>query len=181
MISFDQGAMRITLAAMRNVGVTEKAVAQQAVAAAGKVFHAKVRQNISLTDHSLQDLADMGHPYAARHGAIRIHGSGSESLATPSARVHRQSGKLLQALKSEPAPTQPGWRVGFDTSVAPHAVFVVSGTRVMLPRDVVWDTANGRLTKLEMMRAIVTVLGKKLRTQGSVRIGAGGAGSGSGV
>ena len=33
----------------------------------------KIKANVSMRDHSLQDLADLDHPYARRHGSIRIH------------------------------------------------------------------------------------------------------------
>ena len=33
-----------------------------------------VKGNVSMRDHTLEDLARMDHPYARRHGSIRIHG-----------------------------------------------------------------------------------------------------------
>lgn len=45
---------------------------------------------ISLSDHSLADLAKMGHPYGFKHPAI-IH--------DPDEMVHRQTGEYLDALK----------------------------------------------------------------------------------
>jgi hypothetical protein len=33
----------------------------------------RIKANISLRDHTLQDLAALDHPYARRHGSIRIH------------------------------------------------------------------------------------------------------------
>lgn len=178
MITFDQGALRVTLSNLRRVGATEPQIAQRACKEAGTVLHAKIKQNISLTDHSLDDLRDLDHPYARRHGGIRIHAGGSTSLKTPSNRVHKQSGDLLAALHSEQGPATPGWRVWLDAGAAPQAAFVVLGTRVMLPRDVLWDTAEGRLTQKDMLRAIVRVLGKEFRTQGSMRVGGGGVGPG---
>jgi hypothetical protein len=170
-ISFDQGALKFTILAMNNLVVQERVAAQAAVAAAGRVLHDKAKQNISLRDHSQDDLDRFGNPYARRHGSIRIHTGGSGSIANPAFRVHAQGGDLLRALKHGAPGPQPSYRVWLDESVAPHAKFVVEGTRHMLARDVLWSTAAGTLTRRDMMRAVVTTLGKRLRTQSIIRIG----------
>ena len=179
MITFDAGALRVVLRSMNRATATERQAAVQSVDAAGRVLRDLIRQNISLRDHTLADLAREGHPYARRHGAIQIHGSGSKALNDPRNRVHTQSGAMLGALRSGPVAGGLGYRIGIDTTAAPHAEAVIRGTKVMLPRDVLWDTATAPDVRVRMMRAIVRVLGKKLRTQGSVRFGSGGAGPGS--
>lgn len=179
MISFSAGALSVVLFNMKQVGVTEKQAAIQAVEAAGRVLRDLVKQNISLTDHSLADLAAEGHPYARRHGGIKIHQKGTKALTDPANRVHRQSGKLLSALKAGSTNRGLGYRVELDPSVAPHAAHVILGTRVMLPRDVIWDTAAAPDVQKRMMRAMVGVLGKKLRTKGGIRFGGGGPGPGA--
>lgn len=181
MISFDAGSLRVVLSAMSTKIATEKTAARAAVLGAGRVLRDLVKQNISLTDHSLQDLAAEDHPYARRHGAIRIHRSGSKALNNPSNRVHVQSGTLLGALKAGPTTGGLGYRIEFDTGRAPHAAYVIQGTKVMLPRDVLWDTATAPDVQRRMMRAIVTVLGKELRTQGAVRFGGAGRPPGMGA
>jgi hypothetical protein len=182
-ISFDSGSMRVVLRSMNTALATEKKAARYAVAAAGRVLRDAVKQNISLTDHSLADLRREGHPYARRAigggtiNQIRIHTKGTKSLTNPALRVHKQEGNLLDALQAAPTHGGLGYRVELDPNIAPHAAFVVLGTKVMLPRDVLWATAEAPFIQQKMMTAIVTVLGKKLRTQGGIRFGGGGGGS----
>ena len=95
------------------------------------VLDAAVTRNISLTDHTLKDLADMGHPYSRRSGT---------SLHDPNYQVHRQSGDLLRGKFSgvETANIISGtldaaaW-VGIQG--VDYAVHLVFGTSKMLPRD----------------------------------------------
>ncbi|MBU6287601.1 MAG: hypothetical protein KGS10_05510 [Chloroflexi bacterium] len=171
MMRFDAGSLRTTIVNMGRLEGAERIAATAAVGAAGLELHAAIKDNISLRDHSLDDLAAMGHPYARRHGAIQIHRTGGGgTLANPENRVHTQSGALLGALRHGPTgTTTPSYRVWLDPAAAPHAVHVVYGTKVMLPRDVLWDTARGPATQKRMMRSIVRVFGKVLRTQGGLR------------
>ena len=93
-----------------------------------------IKSNISLTDHSLSELADMDHPYASRHGAIQIH-------QEKPWQVHTQSGRMLGALmsgfqKASAASgrlVSSGW-AGINEAAAPHALHVEYGTSKMLPR-----------------------------------------------
>lgn len=169
MLKFDAGALKLTMAAFRLTAAQERVAGRKAVEAAGRVLRDLVKQNISLTDHTLADLAAMGHPYARRHGSIQIHRSGSNALANPENRVHTHTGRLVSSLRSGPTPNGLGYRVELDPKVAPHAAYVLSGTRLMLPRDVIADTAAAPDVKRRMLRAVVTVLGKELRTQASIR------------
>lgn len=169
MIQFEAGSLRTTMLSLRNMGKNGRLATIAAAKSAGTVLGAAVKRNVSLHDHSLQELADKGHPYARRHGSIGIHTSGSKSIGNPAFRVHTQKGTLLSALQSGPVAGGLGWRVELDAGIAPHAVFVVSGTRVMLARDVVWSTAGAPYVQTQMMREIVTTLGKRLRLQGAVR------------
>lgn len=84
-----------------------------AIADAGAYFDKQVKKNISKTDHTLADLARMGHPYARFNtgsvvGAI-LRGAGKKSqrgwlaskkIHSPSYLVHKQSGGLLDAFYS---------------------------------------------------------------------------------
>jgi hypothetical protein len=176
MISFDAGALRVVLRSMNTAQGTERKAASAAVLAAGRLLRDLVKQNISLRDHTLAELAALDHPYARRHGAIQIHQRGSKAIGNPANRVHTQSGRMLGALRSGSTANGLGYRVEIDTGAAPHAVFVIRGTKVMLPRDVLWDTATAPDVRRRMMREVVRVFGKGFRTQGSVRFGAGGTG-----
>lgn len=181
-MTFDAGALRVTLLAMQGVRGGERAAARASVDAAGAVLRDILKQNVGLRDHSLADLAGMDHPYARRHGKISIHTKGTKAIGHPEFRVHSQSGDLLSAVRGTPTSSAAGvgYRVGLDAGAAPHAVFIVGGTRVMMPRDVVWDTADAPDVRRRMMREIVRVLGKGLRSKGGVRFGSrGGPGPGA--
>lgn len=169
MFTFDAGALSVTILTLHKLGISERQAAVAATNAAGKVLEAKIRQNISLTTYTLADLARMDHPYARRHGSIRIHRKGSTALLRPENRVHTQGGSLLSSLQSSKGSGQPSFRVWLDRGIAPHAVYVVGGTRVMLPRDVLWDTARAPAVQKKMMLAITKKLGKMLRTGAALR------------
>ena len=96
--------------------------------------------------------------------------SSSKYIANPAFRVHTQSGAMLRSLKgSMQSGSTPQYRLEFDTGVAPHAAYVVEGTRVMLPRDVLWSTSMAKPVQVEMMRGIVKALGKQFRTGATIR------------
>lgn len=170
MMGFTAGSLRATILAMNTLSVSERRAAQLAASSAGRILHQKIKQNISLSDHSLADLRAMDHPYARRHGTIQIHRTGSRSIANPAFRVHTQSGTMLSALRQAPTPTGLGWRVWIDESVAPHARHVIYGTKVMLPRDVLHSTAEAVDVRRALFREIVRTLGKRLRTQAAIRV-----------
>ena len=99
---------------------------------ARRILDKAIEKNISLQDHSLEDLAAMGHPYAVR---------APQAIHEPGYQVHTQSGELLGAKYSgtDPASVNGGRLsatafVGIRESVR-HAFFVVYGTSKMVPRD----------------------------------------------
>jgi hypothetical protein len=171
MIKFDAGALRVTILSMNAFGITETRAATAAAKSAGLMLHKIVKQNISLHDHSPEALATKDYPYAARHGAIHLHESGSKALVHPEFRVHAQTGKLQSSLRSAPLARGIGWRVELDPGIAPHAKFVVQGTKVMLPRPVLDDTAQAPDVKRRLLKDIVKTLGSKLRTKAMLRVG----------
>ena len=97
----------------------------------------QVTKNLSRDDYSLQDLADLDHPFASRHG-----GEGRK-VYEPYWMVHKRSGKLLRSKKSGTVKAsitsgtlEASAFVGLDPSRAPHAEYVVFGTSRMIPRPV---------------------------------------------
>lgn len=162
--------------ALRSCTVFEKFAAGRAMDEAGAVLLSALKTNVSARDHTARDLAKLDHPYAARHGAIRIHKGSSEFLAKGTSLVHSQSGALLAAtyLTTTGTLSTSGVRVGIDDNRAPHARFVVQGTRVMLPRDVVNDTANAPGTQRAIMRTVVKVFGAEFKAQAGIRFTAAG-------
>jgi len=92
-------------------------------------------------------------------------------IGHPEFRVHTQTGTLLGATKGRMASTSPPrYRLEVDKSVAPHATDVIMGTKIMLGRDVVWDTATAKGTRVSMLKAAIRLLGKGLKTKAALRI-----------
>jgi hypothetical protein len=163
MIRVKVGGVAATIQAMRLVRTTEQAVKDRVVEAAGSTLLRYVRMTGGIKDgHGQPELDALDNPYATRHGSIQ-----EAALGHTGWWVHSQSGQLLRALRG--APMGASYLVFADTSVAPHAQAVIQGTRVMFARDFIWITANLRPVRIEMMRAMVRVLGKELRTKAHVR------------
>ncbi len=158
--------LEVTVLEMRNSGLSAKDAAAFALKAAGKVLFRQVRKRMSLRDHSLADLAQMGHPYAKRWPTIKVH------TKLPW-QVHRQSedNSLRDALKGEFSIDGAGmhYDVFVDLNQAPHGEYVIGGTKVMHPRDVIWESSQEPKVNDKMMREIVKVLGKKLRSKSGLR------------
>lgn len=118
----------------------------------------EITKNISLTDHSLKDLADLGHPYR----------TGGDGLHSPNWQVHKQSGKLLSSKYSGTVDASINGRtltasafVGLDDSKAPHALNVVFGTSKMIPRPVLVRSrdkiADAQVKKIQSTLKDITV------------------------
>ena len=164
-MTLNMGAVQATLIALQHSTGDVEEAGRAALAAGAQVLLKAARKVLALTDHKPVDLARLDHPYAVRHGRILIHKS------TPW-KVHTQSGALLRALKDAAydAQTGPAHMVYLDASQAPHALYVVQGTRNMLPRDPLWTgTALQPPVQRATMQAVIKVLGKELRTKLGVR------------
>lgn len=136
------------------------------------VAHTAIQRNVTRKDYTLEQLADMDHPYAKRHASIRVH-PGQTYL------VHMQQGRLASSLSSS-VRRRPGGagggarsvaRIGFERGPPLYAKFVVVGTRIMHGRSVLEQTALLPEVKQQMMRAVVTTLGQNLRSQAGIRFG----------
>ena len=170
-IRINPASLRFTILAIGNQRVSLRQASRTAVRAAGLVFRDAALRNISLTDHTLDDLRKLDHPYARRHGSIQIHaGGGGGWILDGRQQVHRQSGNMVRALKAaERTGPTIAYDVWLDVAGAPEIRDVLQGTRRMLPRDPLWQTALAPKTIEEMRRAILSALGKSLRSQAVVR------------
>jgi hypothetical protein len=119
--AFEQGFLRHVNTLMRSIATD---------------LRARVDANSGLTDHTLQALAVLDHPYARRHGeqGLPIH--------QPMYLVHRQSGALARATFHGTAEAtvsggtlSASAHAGVAEDRAPHAAYVVFGTSRMIPRD----------------------------------------------
>jgi len=100
-----------------------------------KVMDAEVTKNMSLTDHTQADLDAMGNPYAKKHGPEGFH------IHDPWWQVHTQTGELLGSKRSGTVDARFNFGsikaaayVLLDEGEAPHAMDVIYGTSVMVPR-----------------------------------------------
>lgn len=179
MIQVNTASFRLTAVGLNQAIRDAPYIRSRVVEEAGRRYFAECQAHISLRDHSLSDLAALDHPYARRHGFIqgwklkhkkKLAGFFGDSMVhtEPMGRKGRkQTGRLRRSLKQHPV--DGGWRVLFDVGAAPHAEAVVSGTKLMLPRDVLWLTGLDRGTQRKMMIAVVRVLGKEFRTKSAIR------------
>ena len=101
-----------------------------------------MREHTGWFDHSLQELARMGHPYSRSggSGAKPPHGPYDIHVQFNVTRGWVESSHLLsEALFKEMKISRSGQevlaKVGVDTTKAPHAIFVIDGTRYMIQRD----------------------------------------------
>lgn len=163
-IGMDPKSLSMTIHALNQTSVTIHEAGYAAARAAGAILFTEVRKNAMLTDHSPGDLAEMDHPYARRHGKIR-----ADRLGHPGHQIHTRSGAFLRAIKFRAGKgVAPYYDVYLD-GAAPHIRYVVQGTRVMLPRDVIGVTSRDPLVKQRMMQMVTLVLGKGLRSQALLR------------
>lgn len=178
-MTVDVGSFRATLITLSEMSMDLETAARPALAASAQVILAQARRVLSLTDHTLKDLARLDHPYALRHPRIKIH------QANPW-KVHTHSGQLLRALRDTAYDAQqgPGHVVYLDPTVAEHVQYVIEGTKKMHPRDPMWaGTALQPRVQAAALAAMVRVLGKGLRSKLGVRVhtGAGARTSGMAV
>ena len=163
----EQESFRMTIIALGKASVDMKKAARLSAKAAGAVLLERVKSNASRTDHSAADLARLDHPYARRHGAIKSGVLGPDYRKRPYM-VHKRTGAFLSSFKGKSLSSPIGYEIE-ARPVVPWVRYVIQGTRVMLGRDIIWETAHEKETKKAMMAAIVYVLGKGLRAQAAVR------------
>jgi len=153
-----------------------------AVAVAGNQLRRAIIQNISIppiggspATHKAA-LRRLGHPYSTRFRKPQIKPSGGfPGFGKRELLVHTVSGRMRSAVRGVLARSGGGrstaaYQVNFDSSVAPHAKYVVHGTKVMLPRDILRATAADPAVRQMLRRTVVRVFGKTFRTQSALRI-----------
>lgn len=116
------------------------------------IMDEEVTKNISLTDHSLKDLAKLDHPYSLRH---------PQQLHDPNYLVHTQGGGLLESKQSgsggasiDDGILKATAFVRLDTDQAQYAAYVVYGTSKMIPRPVLMESRDNVVPEvLEYMKS----------------------------
>ena len=165
-IKAPKDAFKLTIIALGNARVSAKVAGRAAMGAAGAAVLKRVKDNTSKAPPA--SMAALGHPYARRHGEIQVSRLGAAYRDEPYI-VHKRSGKFSGAISGGMVSSDPPvFEIKASTNV-PWVKHVIQGTRVMLPRDVIWGTAHHPKTRKAIMRGVVTVLGKEMRLQAAVR------------
>jgi hypothetical protein len=169
MLRLNRRSLQKCLRALDRVSVAADKAALAAVSGGGFELFGVIKQNMSLKDHTLQELAEKDHPYASRHGSIQIHRSGTQSLANPEFRVHTHSGKLLRSLKTFQHENSAGpkrFSILADRGVAEHAEYVLLGTKIMLARNVFDSAAAAPKTRQAVDKRVSNTLKGRLAKVG---------------
>jgi hypothetical protein len=120
---------------------TETAKMNVKLAAAGVIVETAVKNQASLTDHTLKQLADMGHPYSRRYGVDS--GPHADDI------VHSQSGKLLANIeKNENLNTiHSVVEVGVSEDKVPYIKDLITGTK-QRPRNFIGKAFRNSLGEI---------------------------------
>lgn len=172
----DKRAINVTIRNFRGSRQRMRRAQEVAIALAGSRMTAAIKANVTIPPIGgsarthRNALARLGHPYATRYPAIQIKPSGGvPGFAKPELKVHTVSGQLASAISGSFDRSSLTYEVKADTARAPHLRYVIQGTRVMLPRDILWETASSPQVRKAMLKAIVLVLGRVFRTQAQIR------------
>jgi len=149
-------------AALRRAGKSARTGAGRGVARAGQSLIAAVKENMSLTDHTQEDLTRLGHPYSVNRypEGIQIHQGSSGTMRDTSKSVHKQTGELLRSIagRVERSDTQMRYRLSANESIAKHARYVLAGTKIMHERNVFEETAYATEVSSGIKEAIVSAI-----------------------
>lgn len=157
---FDPNSLKLSIAQFQGAMAQFKANGRGGMEQAARVFALHVQRNITERDHSIRDLARMDHPYAKRHKQIKpIHNNASH-IRDGRHIIHTRSGKLASALKVAARGDKHGvdYLVHIDPAVAPHIRHVLKGTKKMLPRYPIQETAMSPVVQAEIRTTIILFL-----------------------
>ena len=166
-ITMDAGSLRMTVIRLKGQKQKIKEASNKALSAAGQILYDEIYAIASYRDHSLTQLAALDHPYAKRHGRIQIHTRNSNIVHIQGKR--KRSKHLAKNIQHKLYKGKREYHVWINERRVPYAKYIVEGTKVMLQRNFLWDTMNARKTKKKMMKAVVRVMGKEMRTKVAVR------------
>jgi hypothetical protein len=132
--------------------------------AMGRVAIDAVKDSIGLSDHTLNMLQNLGYPYARKHGSIQVHQN------TPW-RVHKNTGDLLNNLRGKILGSKKAqvFVIFFRYNKEEYFEYLITGTKKMLPRDVLYRPIADRKNIRKMRLAAVKAIGSGFRAQAGVR------------
>jgi len=141
------GGIQITVTNLYRIPDYVGSALKEAIIQGAKILDKAVKKNTSLTDHTLRQLADMGHPYAKKWGPA------GRQIHSPYYQVHKQSGSLFSALYFHDIEGAGIYSfahvVGVNLAIAPHALYVHEGTDVMIPRPFLRATLRDNYPKIQ--------------------------------
>lgn len=117
-----------------------KVLAQLEMAA--DIVEEKMVENASLTDHTLKDLAKLGHPYSLRNTA---------NPHDPPYLVHEQTGNLKSSIERTSSPKGFRVSIGVDEDKVPYLPYLILGTSKMIARDFITESFNEVLPQLRKL------------------------------
>ena len=162
MIKLRKSSVQNCEAALRRAGRSARKGAGRGVYDAGTLLMDSVKQNMSLTDHTQEDLTRLGHPYSAkRHpDGIQIHQGSSGTMRDTSKSVHRQTGDLLHSLNGGVSRRGDNvrYRLAADNNEVKYAKYVFVGTWKMHQRNVFEETAYATEVSSGIKEAIVSAI-----------------------
>ena len=152
-----------TAAALKNMGKAAREAAEKVASEAMALELKKaVERNLSYSDHSLQSLKSLGHPYAKRNPQ-KLHGAKSYV-------VHKQSGHMSQSVIVKRAGTNKvGLRLQLNYRYGRYFKMVLSGTKKMVGRNVLMETALEKDTQKKMAKSAEKVFRTKYKTKVNFR------------
>jgi hypothetical protein len=138
------------LSNIRNIIPIETAKMNARLALAGDLVETAVKTQASLTDHTLKELADLGHPYSTRYPTN--YGPHSDDTL-----VHIQSGELYANIErnEDLNQTHSSIEVGVSEDNVPYIPDLITGTRKMRPRNFI-----GKAFRDSLDQVIATTQGK---------------------
>lgn len=160
--------VNVAIANVRGMGWKTREIQGKAIMAAGEVLKVAVEQHLSITTHTLKDLERMDHPYARRHGSIQIYPQ-RPFLVHSHSRKMRNAVTLQEVHDIDRGMVAIRARVGLDYGRQRYFKYVIQGTKVMLPRDTLYQVSQLRGVRKGMMRAVVKKMGEELRTKATIR------------
>ncbi len=116
----------------------EKAKARMNEAA--ELLKDKIIENASLTDHTLKQLAAMGHPYSVRD---------PRNPHNPPYQIHTQTGDLKDNIEVSTSPKGFRISVGVDEDKVFYIPYIINGTRVMIARDFITGSFDEILPEMQ--------------------------------
>ncbi len=147
------GKTKLTNIFGRNLRVFSKKL-KGGLREAAEILQEKMKENASLTDHTLKDLARMGHPYSVRN---------PNNPHEPPYLVHEQTGDLKNQIEITSSPKELSLVVGVDGDKVPYIAYIIHGTSKMIARNFLAESFT------EALPDMIAAMNSTLETKSEVK------------